>query len=185
MHSISKLSLTIATVGIAVSALVGCSSAGSTAAPTPGSTVAANAPAAAPAEASFEDNVLTTKDVTIKITDVKTIQVGEKGNEYGKKPVIAFWYDTTNVSGKETNPMTAWIFLFSAYQDHDPNAENKLGVGSLPDAAFLDSQTSKIKQGGTVPNAVAYELSDTTTRVKLVASTILQDEIGSMIIELK
>ncbi|NDK70808.1 DUF5067 domain-containing protein [Rhodococcus qingshengii] len=185
MHSISKLSLTIATVGIAAIALVGCSSAGSTAAPTPGSTDAANASAAAPAEASFEDNVLTTKDVMIKITDVKTIQVGEKGNEYGKKPIIAFWYDTTNVSGKETNPMTAWIFLFAAYQDNDPNAENKLGVGSLPDAAFLDSQTSKIKQGGTVPNAVAYELSDTTTPVKLVASTILQDEIGSMTIELK
>lgn len=185
MHSISKLSLTIATVGIAVSALVGCSSAGSTAAPTSGSTVAANAPAAAPAEASFEDNVLTTKDVMIKITDVKTIPVGEEGNEYGKEPVIAFWYDTTNVSGKETNPMTAWIFLFAAYQDNDPNAENKLGVGSLPDAAFLDSQTSKIKTGGTVSNAVAYELSDTTTPVKLVASTILQDEIGSMTFELK
>jgi len=185
MHNISKRSLTIATVGITVIALVGCSSAGSTATPTPGSTAAVNAPAAAPAEASFEDNVLTTKDVTIKITDVKTIPVGEKGNEHGKEPVIAFWYDTTNVSGKETDPMTAWIFLFAAYQDNDPNAENKLGVGSLPDAAFLDSQTSKIKQGGTVPNAVAYELSDTTTPVKLVASTILQDEIGSMTFELK
>lgn len=185
MHNISKRSLTIATVGITVIALVGCSSAGSTATPTPGSTAAVNAPAAAPAEASFEDNVLTTKDVTIKITDVKTIPVGEKGNEYGKEPVIAFWYDTTNVSGKETDPMTAWIFLFAAYQDNDPNAENKLGVGSLPDAAFLDSQTSKIKKGGTVANAVAYELSDTTTPVKLVASTILQDEIGSMTIELK
>lgn len=121
----------------------------------------------------------------IKITDVKTIPVGEKGNEYGKEPVIAFWYDTTNVSGKETDPMTAWLFLFAAYQDNDPNAENKLGVGSLPDTAFLDSQTNKIKKGGTVPNAVAYELSDTTTPVKLVASTILQDEIGSMTIELK
>jgi len=185
MHNISKLSLTIATVGIAVIALVGCSSAGSTAAPQAGSTASVNAPAAAPAEASFEDNVLTTKDVMIKITDVKTIPVGEKGNEYGKEPVIAFWYDTTNVSGKETDPMTAWIFLFAAYQDNDPNAENKLGVGSLPDAAFLDSQISKIKKGGTVANAVAYELSDTTTPVKLVASTILQDEIGSMTIELK
>ena len=185
MHRISKLSLTIATVGIAVSALVGCSSAGSTAAPTPGSTVAIDVSAAAPAEASFEDNVLTTKDVMIKITDVKTIPVGEKGNEHGKEPVIAFWYDTTNVSGKETDPMTAWIFLFAAYQNNDPNAENKLGAGSLPDAAFLDSQTSKIKKGGTVANAVAYKLSDATTPVTLVASTILQDEIGSMTIELK
>ena len=185
MHRISKLSLTIATVGIAAIALVGCSTAGSPATPTPGSTVAVNAPAAAPAEASFKDNVLTTKDVVIKITDVKTIQVGEKGNEYGKKPVIAFWYDTTNVSGKNTDPMTEWLFLFQAYQDNDPNAENKLRAGSLPDAAFRESQMSKIKQGGTVSNAIAYELSDTTTPVKLVASTRLGlHEVGSMTIEL-
>lgn len=185
MHRISKLSLTIATTGIAAIALVGCSTAGSPAA-TPGSTVAVDAPAAAPVGASFKDSVVTTKDVEIKITDVRTIQVGETGNEYGKKPVIAFWYDTTNVSGKETNPMTAWLLLFQAYQDNDPNAENKLGVGSLPDDAFLKSQMNNIKQGGTVPNAVAYELSDTTTPLKLVASTFGgRDEIGSMTFELK
>ncbi|WP_430336260.1 DUF5067 domain-containing protein [Rhodococcus sp. ACT016] len=186
MHRISKLSLTIATVGIASIALVGCSTAGSPAAPTPGSTVAVDAPAAAPAEASFKDNVLTTNDVVIKITDVKTIQVGEKGNEYGKKPVIAFWYATTNVSGEETGPGMAWLSHFEAYQDNDPNAENKLDVGSLPDAAFRESQMNKIKKGGTVPYAIAYELSDTTTPVKLVACTFRgQDEIGSMTIELK
>lgn len=186
MHRISKLSLTIATVGIATITLGGCSTTGSTAEQTSGSTVVVDAPAETPAEATFKDNILTTKDVIIKITDVKTIQAGEKGNEYGSEPVIAFWYDTTNVSGKETDSMTAWIFLFDAYQDNDPNAENELSVGALPDDAFLDSQTSKIKEGGTVPNAIAYELSDTTTPVKLVASTLLgQDEIGSMTFELK
>ncbi len=185
MHRISTLSLALATVGIAAIALAGCSTSGS-AEPTSGSTVAVDAPAAAPAESSFEDNVLTTKDVRITITDVKTIQVGEEGNEYGKKPVIGFWYDTTNVSGKETDPIMAWLFTFEAFQDNDPNAENKLNVGALPDHAFLDSQTSKIKEGGTVPNAIAYELSDTTTPVNLVASTSFgQDEIGSMTIELK
>ncbi|WP_137875965.1 DUF5067 domain-containing protein [Rhodococcus sp. Q] len=185
MHRTSTLSLTIATVCIAATALVGCSTSGS-AEPAAGSPVAVDAPAAAPAEPSFEDNVLTTKDVRITITDVKTIQVGEEGNEYGKKPVIAFWYDTTSVSGKETNPGTAWIFLFQAYQDNDPNAENKLSVGSLPDPAFLDSQMNNIKKGGTVPHAIAYELSDTTTPVALVASTNFgQDEIGSMTFELK
>ncbi|WP_137872727.1 DUF5067 domain-containing protein [Rhodococcus sp. Q] len=185
MHRISTLSLTVATIGIAAIALVGCSTSGS-AEPTSGSTVAVDAPAAAPAEASFENNVLTTKDVRITITEVKTIQVGEEGNEYGKKPVIAFWYDTTNVSGKETNPGTAWILLFQAYQDNDPNAENKLNVGMLPDPAFLDSQMNNIKKGGTVSHAIAYELSDTTTPVELVAATNFgQDEIGSMTFELK
>ena len=181
MHCINKVSLTSAIVGIAAIALVGCSEAGSTAEPAPGSTVAVDAPAEAPAEASFQNDVLTTEDVVIKINDVKTIQVGEEGNEYGEKPVIAFWYDTTNVSGEETDPLTAWIRLAEAYQDNDPDAENKLGVGSLPDAACLDSQMNKLKEGGTVQNAIAYELSDTITPVKLVASTNLgQDEIGSM-----
>lgn len=186
MHRIKKLSLTCATVSIAAIALSGCGAEGPTAEPTPGSTVVVDAPTAALAQASFEDNVLATEDVTITITDVKTIQVGEDGNEYGDKPVIAFWYDTTNVSGKEADPGTAWIYRFEAYQDNDPNAENKLAVGSLPDAAFLDSQMNKIKEGGTVPNAIAYELSDTTTPVKLVATANLgQDEIGSMTFELQ
>lgn len=181
MHCINKVSLTSAIVGIAAIALVGCSEAGSTAEPAPGSTVAVDAPAEAPAEAAFQNDVLTTEDAVIKLNDVKTIQVGEEGNEYGEKPVIAFWYDTTNVSGEETDPLTAWIRLVEAYQDNDPDAENKLGVGSFPDAAFLDSQMNKLKEGGTVQNAIAYELSDTITPVKLGVSTNLgQDEIGSM-----
>lgn len=184
MHRFSKLSLTIATAGIAAVALVGCSAAGSPAAPKQDSTIAVDAPAAAPAGVSFKDNVLTTKDVKITITDVKTIQVGEEGNKYGREPVVAFWYDTTNLSGQEMTPSLAWIARFDAYQDNDPNAENKLSVGSLPDSAFLDSQTSKIKKGGTVANAMAYELSDTTTPVKLVAE-FQGDEIGSMTVELK
>lgn len=81
--------------------------------------------------------------------------------------------------------MLEWIRYFNAYQDNNPNAENKLNVGSLPDSAFLDSQMSKIKKGGTVSNAMAYELSDTKTPVKLVATTPGGDEVGSMTIKLK
>ena len=187
MHSNSKISLAIAAAGIAAVMLVGCSSpATSGGAPKPEQTVAVDAPKEAAGAATFKDKTLTTKDVVIKITDVKTIQVGEKGNEYGDKPVIAFWYDTTNVSGgKDISPMT-WIGLFAAYQDNDPNAENELNVAALPDDAFLDSQMNKIKKGGTVANAVAYSLSDTTTPVKLVASDDLgMSEIGSMTFELK
>ena len=42
----------------------------------------------------------------------------------------------------------------------------------------LDSQTQTIKEGGTVSNAIAYELDDTTTPVTLVASNIVEGEYG-------
>ena len=99
----------------------------------------------------------------IEITRYKVIKAGQKGNEYGEKPVIAFWYKTTNLSGDKVDP-TDFLFNFTAYQDNNPNAENKLDVGSLPDDRFLDSQTENIKKGGTVENAMAYELDDLHTR---------------------
>jgi hypothetical protein len=47
--------------------------------------------------------VLTTEDLKIQITRSKVIRVGQKGNEYGEKPVIAFWYTTTNLSGGDVD----------------------------------------------------------------------------------
>lgn len=118
----------------------------------------------------FKDNVLTTEDYKLEITKYKVIAPGEKGNDYGKKPVIAFWYKVTNISGKELEPDDAWISTFKAIQDNDPNSVNELNIGILPDDKFLDTQTHKIKKGGTVENAVSYELSDTKTPVLLKAS---------------
>lgn len=134
----------------------------------------------------FKDNEIVVKDYTIKITDWKVIPVGEKGNEYGKSPVIAFWYDTTNTSGKEINPTSAWIYIMEAVQDNDPNTVNELNVASLPDDQFRDTQLQKIKQGGTVSNAVAYELTDEETPVELTAkSSMIGDSIGSMTFDIK
>jgi len=112
------------------------------------------------------------------ITRYKVIKVGQKGNEYGEKPVIAYWYKTTNVSGEETDPTTAWILTFKAFQDNNSNAENELNIASLRDEKFLDSQTENIKKGGTVENAVGYELDDLVTPVDLVATEGLDDVIG-------
>ncbi|MDQ0672752.1 hypothetical protein QFZ36_000313 [Pseudarthrobacter siccitolerans] len=136
-------------------------------------------PTAAPASASsFKDGVLITPDLKIAITDHKVLAVGAKGNEYGKKPVIAFWYTITNLSAKDVSPMN-FMFNLTAYQDNNPNAENKLEVGGLPDDRFLETQMEKVKNGGTVENAIAYELDDEITPVDLVASTDLGvTEIG-------
>lgn len=187
MRRATKTATLFASIGITVLALTGCSGGGSSEpAAAPDSTVSVEAPATETAsESSFKDNVLTTPESTITITEVRTIAVGEPGNEYGDVPVIAFWYDITNNSDEAITPME-WIYTMTAYQDNDPNIENKLGVASLPDSQFLDTQTADIKPGGTIANAVAYELSDTTTPVKLVASDSLGfgDDLGSMTFEL-
>lgn len=186
MRSNSRIALSFASVAVVATTLLGCSPATSTANPPKAEkTVAVDAPAKAPAEDTFEDQTLTTPEVIIKITDVKTISVGAVGNEYGEKPVIAFWYDTTNVAGDSVDPFI-WINYFRAYQDNNPNAENELEPGMLPDERFGESQMEKIKKGGTVANAVSYELDDSTTPVKLVAGGMFGDsEIGSMTFELK
>ena len=129
----------------------------------------------------FKDMEIVAKDFTIKITDWKIIQPGEDGNSYGDEPVIAFWYSTTNTSGKEISPMMAWITNVSAVQDNDPNMINKLNVAALPDSSFLDSQMVKIKEGGTVDCAMAYTLTDSETPVELTATNgIVGDELGGM-----
>lgn len=131
------------------------------------------------ASTSFADGVLITDGYTITITDYRVLQPGETGNEYGDVPVIAFWYDTTNTgSDSDINASSAWIMVFEAIQDNDPNVVNTLNMGLLPDSQYLDSQTQTIKVGGTVSNAIAYELDDTTTPVTLVASDIMEGEYG-------
>ena len=129
----------------------------------------------------FKDNVVETEDLTIKITDYKVIPVGEAGNEYGEAPVIAFWYDTTNKTGQEgVTPLTAWMAVFTAVQDNDPNMVNTLEVGLTPDEAAMETQTAEIKEGGTVSCAVAYVLDDETTPVTLTATKgLLGEELGT------
>lgn len=119
---------------------------------------------------SFTDGILETESLKIEITDVRKISVGEPGNEYGEKPVIAFWYNTTNKTDEPLAP-NGWIMHFNAIQDNDPNKVNELNVGGHPDMSLIDSSFEDIKPDGTVPDAIAYELDDETTPVKLFASS--------------
>lgn len=134
----------------------------------------------------FKDNEAKLEDIKINITETKVIPVGEEGNEYGEKPVFAIWYETTNLSDKDIDPSIAWIAVFSAIQDNNPNAVNELEVGSSPDDKFLDSQSETIKKDGTVENAIAYELDDLETSVTLVAKQGYDgDELGRQEYEVK
>ncbi|WP_368252050.1 DUF5067 domain-containing protein [Enterococcus sp. 2201sp1_2201st1_B8_2201SCRN_220225] len=125
------------------------------------------------ADATFDGTILKGNAYSVRITDHKVIQPGETGNEYGEAPVIAFWYDTLVSpdydNSMPVNPTTAWISNFKAIQDNDPNMVNELNVASLPDQAHLDTQSAEIKPGGTLANSVAYELTDDSTPVTLVA----------------
>lgn len=118
----------------------------------------------------FKDGEAKLVDLKIKIKETKVIPAGEKGNEYGEKPVFAIWYETTNLSDKEIDHGTAWFAVFTVIQDNNPNAVNKLEIGSLPDESFLETQMENIKKGGTVEHAIAYELDDLETPVTLVAN---------------
>lgn len=118
----------------------------------------------------FDGKVAELNDLKIEIIDYKIIKVGEKGNKYGSKPVIAFWYNTTNKSDKEIDPSIAWMAVFTAIQDNNKNMVNELKVAGHPDDSLIDTQDAKIKKGGTVKNAIAYESSDETTPVTLKAT---------------
>jgi ABC-type glycerol-3-phosphate transport system substrate-binding protein len=153
--------------------------------PTPPTSVPAQEEDKTVAGPSFANSVFKSDEFEIKITEHRVIPVGETGNEYGDKPVIAFWYEVKNINDDDLDPMLAWIFTFTAIQDNNPNAVNKLDVAPLPDEQFLNTQTEKIKIGGTVSNAMAYYLDDDTTPVTLVAADILGDEYGQQDFALK
>ncbi|MFD1418807.1 DUF5067 domain-containing protein [Companilactobacillus keshanensis] len=134
----------------------------------------------------FKNNKLVIRDIDIEITKTKVIPVGEVGNEYGDKPIIAFWYKVTNKTTKEIDANTAWIAVFNAVQNNNKNTVNKLDVAALPDEKYLDSQTQTIKKNGIVENAVAYNLDDTTTPVKLTATKgVGGKNIGTMTFKLQ
>ncbi|MEG0303683.1 DUF5067 domain-containing protein [Gordonibacter sp.] len=177
-----KKLIAVAAAGALAFTLAGCSSApkdDANAVPKADTQVESDKGAEPVSEYSFKDGVINTEDVTMTITETRVIPVGEVGNEYGKQPVIAFWYDVTNKTNKEITPMTAWIACVTAYQDTNPNQVNKLDVGSLPDQAFLSTQMENIKEGGTAQCAIAYYLDDEVTPVILKATKGLRgDEIG-------
>lgn len=132
---------------------------------------------------SFDNGVLETAKVKIAINGTRVIPAGETGNEYGTTPVLAVFFDMTNKTDEQLAPIDA-IGYFTAVQDNDPNQVNELNVGGHPDPGTMDSQLEKIKKGGTAPGAIAFELSDTTTPVQLVAADNFgMTEIGRLTIE--
>ena len=151
----------------------------------PAEPVPSTAPAAAEeatpstAESSREitDNSFILTDYTIKITDYRVIPPGEYGNEDGVVPIIGFWFETTNTSGSEIDPSSAWIFSVTAFQDED-GSEYELNLSDVPDENYRDSESEPIESGSTVPSAISYELSNASSAVTL---KIMDDTTGASI----
>ncbi len=130
----------------------------------------------------FKNNTARLDDLKIKITNTKVIKVGEPGNEYGNKPVLAIWHEITNLGDDQTNAVKAWAKVFTAKQ----NTDSELNVGYNPEYDYLDTEMANISKGEKVKNAIAYELNDLETPVTLIARNGLNGEvIGEQIFDIK
>jgi hypothetical protein len=129
----------------------------------------------------FADGVLVSQDVRIEITDYKVVDAGAEGNELGDKPAIVFYYDCTNLTGNEdVSAMVAWIAMFTAIQDNDPNVVNTLDTGWYTDDSISSDGLDTIKKDGTVSYYMSYELDDTETPVVLEATRgVGGEELGT------
>jgi len=129
--------------------------------------------------ATFTDGVYTSSLVRLEVTDSRLIRPGEAGNEYGEGTVLAFWYDTTNVSGQTIDPLTAWLTHFRVSQDAGNGLHTELTLAMAPDARLMATQTRSIEAGATAANAVAYRLHDGSSTVRITALDAALNEIGS------
>ena len=133
----------------------------------------------------FKDGVMQAEDVRIEITDYKIVPNGAEGNTFSGKDEIVFYYDITNVSGKESVSIISWMNFLEAYQDNDPNVVNKLDMGSYFDENVQPDATENIKKGGTVSAYTSYELDDNTTPVVLRATRgIGGEDLGEQVFDL-
>ena len=133
----------------------------------------------------FKDGVMQAEDVKIEIADYKIVPAGSEGNTFSGKDEIVFYYNVTNLSGKESVSTNSWIVFLEAQQDNDPNVVNKLDIGFYFDDNVQFDATENIKKGGTVSAYIAYQLDDNTTPVILKATRgIGGEDLGEQIFNL-
>ncbi|ECB9831963.1 DUF5067 domain-containing protein [Listeria monocytogenes] len=129
------------------------------------------------AEKTFKDGVLENGYQKIKITKHKVIPAGEKGNENGFEPVIAFWFEITNKTNEKLSPNFSWWKEIDIYQIMESKQAIELEEAPLPDDQFLSTYDEDIKKGVTVQSAVAYYLFDDAAPVDLVYGGFLGGEV--------
>ncbi|EAC4665153.1 DUF5067 domain-containing protein [Listeria monocytogenes] len=129
---------------------------------------------------TLENGVIENERIKIQITSHKIIPIGEKGNESGNKPIIAFWFEVTNKSSIYTSALGSWGEYIAIYQDTRSDQLNTLKSTTLDDAQFLDSASrlsEEIEIGATVKCAIAYGLDDNEIPVDLAYRDFLSEEV--------
>ncbi|MBC1544698.1 DUF5067 domain-containing protein [Listeria cossartiae] len=127
----------------------------------------------------LKNGVIENEQTKIRITSHEIIPIGEKGNESGDKPIIAFWFEVTNKSDEITSALKSWMGQIVVYQDTRSDLINTLNTTILDDDQFIDSASrvlEDIKKGDTVKCAIAYGLDDDEIPVDLVDRDIVNGE---------
>ena len=132
----------------------------------------------------FENNVLTTDKMQIKIKDYKVIPADKKGNSssYNKgNPIITFFYDVTNFSDEDIDTTEAWYDGFEAYQGENEEVSNRLDLG------FNDEELTAFnvaKKNETASGVHSYILKNLESPVFLKARKDALDYFGSQSFEI-
>ena len=173
-----RTAILITALGITSLALAGCS--GDAAPSADGeSSVQEVEVAGESSPSTFADGVFESSLLSIRITDTRMIPPGDEGNEFGEAPVMAFWYETTNVSGQAVDPLTAWLTHVRARQDTGDGALVELTLAMAPDPSLMATQTDPIEAGATVANAVGYRLENDSLPVEVLTVDTRLNEIGT------
>lgn len=119
----------------------------------------------------LKDNTAVLNDIDVKVLETEFIPKGTyEGQEKDQLGII---YEVKNKSDKEIDPISGWYATFEATQD-TKDTVHKLETAPMPNIKkyqdYLDTQLDIIKKDGTLKNAMAYELEDTTTPVILKAT---------------
>lgn len=133
---------------------------------------------------SFANNELVTDDFKLVIKEHKVISPGDEGNKEGKNPIIAFWYDVTNLKSDESiSGDVSWIGYLQAIQNHTTKATT-LVVAPSPDPTLADSDLEQVQPGDTGSFAIAYELINIKSPVLLKANALGLTELGEQLFEI-
>lgn len=114
----------------------------------------------------FKDDILTLRDLTLKITKIELVKPGSQ--DFNNKWRLAVYFDLTNNTDKDINPLTA-LSLMSAVQDTNGSQVDNLevGINLNNNQELTDKQSDQIKKGCTAPGCIVYDLTNDTDKVTL------------------
>ncbi|WP_413509676.1 DUF5067 domain-containing protein [Carnobacterium maltaromaticum] len=131
---------------------------------------------------SFENDTLTTKDGTIKLTNSEIVADGNSN-------LFVITYEYTNLSNQNEKPYYLFLSNFELTQEND-NAVKTLSPGSYPSEdrfnELIENSELDVKPNGTVQAIMAYKLDDLETPIKLqVGNSISKTDLGNKTFNLK